>query len=96
MTSGTLKSRGCFVASGGANFKNDCMTHPPPSASKPPTPLPAVRALIKDLAHENLIIVTHAARTIELLGAQSTAAREPMEMVLIRVKKYARPILRPQ
>ena len=31
-------------------------------------PNPALRALIKDLAHENLIIVTHAARTIELLG----------------------------
>jgi hypothetical protein len=45
-----------------------------------------VRALIKDLAHENLIIVTHVARTIELLGAQATAA----------LKKYARPILRPQ
>jgi len=50
-----------------------------------------VHALIKDLAHENLIIVTHAARTIELLGAQATAAREPMAMALIRAEKIRPP-----
>jgi arylsulfatase A-like enzyme len=54
-------------------------------------PKAAVRALIKDLAHENLIIVTHAARTIELLGAQATAAREPMAMALIRAEKIRPP-----
>ena len=47
----------------------------------------AVLALIKDLAHENLIIVTHAARTIELLGEQAIAAKTPMEAALIRAEK---------
>jgi uncharacterized sulfatase len=55
----------------------------------------AVRALIKDLAHENLIIVTHAARTIELLGEQAIAAKTPMEAALIRAEKIRPPDLSP-
>jgi len=49
-------------------------------------PNPAVRALIKDLAHENLIIVTHAARTIELLGETAIAAKAPMAAALQRAE----------
>jgi hypothetical protein len=58
-------------------------------------PKPAVHALIKDLAHENLIIVTHAARTIELLGEQAIAAKTPMEAALIRAEKIRPPDLSP-
>jgi len=54
-------------------------------------PKPAVRSLSKDLAHENLIIVTHAARTIELLGAQAAGAKDPMEIALIRAEKIRPP-----
>ncbi len=55
----------------------------------------AVRALIKDLAHENLIIVTHAARTIELLGKKAIAAKAPMAAALIRAEKIRPPDLSP-
>jgi N-sulfoglucosamine sulfohydrolase len=58
-------------------------------------PNPAIRALIKDLAHENLIIVSHAARTIELLGEQAIAAKTPMEAALIRAEKIRPPDLSP-
>ena len=54
-------------------------------------PNPALRALIKDLAHENLIIVTHAARTIELLGPQATVAKEPMAVALKRAETIRPP-----
>ncbi len=54
-------------------------------------PRPALRALIKDLAHENLIIVTHAARTIELLGDTARAAKTPMAAALIRAEKIRPP-----
>ena len=55
----------------------------------------AVLALIKDLAHENLIIVTHAARTIELLGKKAAAAKAPMAAALIRAEKIRPPDLSP-
>jgi len=58
-------------------------------------PKPAVKALIKDLAHENLIIVTHAARTIELLGIKAQAAKTPMEKALVRAEKIRPPDLSP-
>lgn len=47
--------------------------------------------MIKDLAHENLIIVTHAARTIELLGDTARAAKTPMAAALIRAEKIRPP-----
>ncbi|MED6313619.1 MAG: hypothetical protein VX704_01135, partial [Verrucomicrobiota bacterium] len=49
------------------------------------------RALIKDLAHENLIIVTHAARTIELLGPQAIVAKKPMAEALKRAETIRPP-----
>jgi len=58
-------------------------------------PNPALRALIKDLAHENLIIVTHAARTIELLGKNALAAKAPMAAALIRAETIRPPDLSP-
>jgi len=54
-------------------------------------PNPALRALIKDLAHENLIIVTHAARTIELLGPQASVAKKPMAEALKRAETIRPP-----
>jgi len=58
-------------------------------------PKPAIQALIKDLAHENLIIVTHAARTIELLGPKAIAAKAPMSAALKRAEKIRPPDLSP-
>ena len=58
-------------------------------------PNAVVRVLIKDLTHENLIIVTHAARTIELLGAKAFAAKAPMEAALKRAEKIRPPDLSP-
>ena len=54
-------------------------------------PKPAIRALIKDLEHENLIIVTHAARTIELLGETALAAKAPMATALNRAETIRPP-----
>ena len=54
-------------------------------------PKPAIRALIKDLEHENLIIVTHAARTIELLGETALAAKVPMAAALKRAETIRPP-----
>jgi hypothetical protein len=54
-------------------------------------PKPAIRALIKDLEHENLIIVTHAARTIELLGEAALAAKAPMAAALKRAETIRPP-----
>ena len=51
----------------------------------------AVQALIKDLAHENLIIVTHAARTIELLGETALNAKAPMAAALKRAETIRPP-----
>ena len=47
--------------------------------------------MIKDLAHENLIIATHAARTIELLGKQAIAAKAPMAAALNRAETIRPP-----
>ena len=58
-------------------------------------PKSAIQALIKDLAHENLIIVTHAARTIELLGPKAIAAKTPMSAALKRAEKIRPPDLSP-
>jgi hypothetical protein len=58
-------------------------------------PKPAIQALIKNLAHENLIIVTHAARTIELLGPKAIAAKAPMSAALKRAEKIRPPDLSP-
>ena len=55
----------------------------------------ALPALVKDLAHENLIIVTHAARTIELLGKEATSAAPQMKKALDRAEKIRPPDLSP-
>ena len=55
----------------------------------------ALPALLKDLAHENLIIVTHAARTIELLGNKAASAAPQMKKALIRAEKIRPPDLSP-
>ena len=54
-------------------------------------PEPAVKALIKDLAHENLIVVTHAARTLELLGSKAIAAKASMAAALKRAETIRPP-----
>jgi hypothetical protein len=51
----------------------------------------AIQALIKDLQHENLIIVTHAARTIELLGPKAMIAKAPMTAALKRAETIRPP-----
>ena len=51
--------------------------------------------LINELKHENLIIVTHAARTIELLGSKASAAKAPMAAALKRAEKIRPPDLSP-
>lgn len=51
----------------------------------------AIQALIKDLQHENLIIVTHAARTIELLGPKAMIAKAPMAAALKRAETIRPP-----
>jgi hypothetical protein len=55
----------------------------------------ALPTLLKDLAHENLIIVTHAARTIELLGKQAASAALQMKKALDRAEKIRPPDLSP-
>ena len=56
---------------------------------------PALSVLIQELKHENLIVVTHAARTIELLGKKAKKARKPMEECLVRAHKIRPPELSP-
>ena len=56
---------------------------------------PALSVLIQELKHENLIVVSHAARTIELLGKKAKKARKPMEECLIRAHKIRPPDLSP-
>ena len=51
----------------------------------------AIQALIKDLQHENLIIVTHAARTIELLGSKAIIAKASMTAALKRAETIRPP-----
>lgn len=55
----------------------------------------ALSVLIQELKHENLIVVTHAARTIELLGKKAKKARKPMEECLVRAHKIRPPNLSP-
>ncbi|MBT5717755.1 MAG: sulfatase-like hydrolase/transferase [Opitutae bacterium] len=55
----------------------------------------ALSVLIKDLEHENLIVVTHAARTIELLGNKVGNAKEAMQKCLTRAHKIRPPDLSP-
>ena len=56
---------------------------------------PALSALIKELSHPNLIVVTHAARTIELLGEKAKAAIPAMTACLKRAYKIRPPDLSP-
>ena len=55
----------------------------------------ALPVLIKELEHENLIVVTHAARTIELLGKKAINAKEAMQKCLKRAYKIRPPDLSP-
>lgn len=55
----------------------------------------ALAVLIKELKHKNLIVVTHAARTIELLGKQAKKAKKAMEKCLVRAHKIRPPDLSP-
>ena len=55
----------------------------------------ALPVLIKELEHENLIVVTHAARTIELLGKKAIDAKEAMQKCLNRAYKIRPPDLSP-
>jgi N-sulfoglucosamine sulfohydrolase len=52
-------------------------------------------ALIKELGHKNLIVVTHAARTIELLGRKAKNAIPAMQACLERAHKIRPPDLSP-
>ena len=55
----------------------------------------ALPVLIKELEHKNLIEVTHAARTIELLGAKAKDALPAMQACLKRAHKIRPPDLSP-
>ena len=54
-------------------------------------PKAAMATLIEMLEHENLIVVTHAARTIELLGQKASAAKAPMVGALKRAETIRPP-----
>ena len=55
----------------------------------------ALPVLIKELEHKNLIVVTHAARTIELLGTKAKDAIPAMQACLKRAHKIRPPDLSP-
>ncbi|MBT3637525.1 MAG: sulfatase-like hydrolase/transferase [Opitutae bacterium] len=55
----------------------------------------ALPVLIKELEHKNLIVVTHAARTIELLGKKAKDAVPAMQACLKRAHKIRPPDLSP-
>lgn len=55
----------------------------------------ALPVLIQELEHENLIVVTHAARTIELLGKKAIDAKGAMQKCLKRAYKIRPPDLSP-
>ena len=55
----------------------------------------ALAQLIQELKHQNLIVVTHAARTIELLGNKAIKAAEAMKECLIRAHEIRPPELSP-
>ncbi len=56
---------------------------------------PALSTLISELEHKNLIVVMHAARTIELLGKRAKEAAPAMEACLKRAYKVRPPDLSP-
>ena len=56
---------------------------------------PAISILIQELDHKNLIVVTHAARTIELLGDLAKKAVPAMEACLKRAYTVRPPDLSP-
>ena len=56
---------------------------------------PALSTLISELEHKNLIVVMHAARTIELLGKKAKGAAPAMEACLKRAYKVRPPNLSP-
>ena len=56
---------------------------------------PAISILIQELDHKNLIVVTHAARTIELLGNLAKKAVPAMEACLKRAYTVRPPDLSP-
>ena len=55
----------------------------------------ALPILIEELEHENLIVVTHAARTIELLGKEAKKALPAMQECLARANEIRPPDLSP-
>lgn len=55
----------------------------------------AIPVLIKELKHQNLIVVTHAARTIELLGVKAKDALPSMKACLKRAHQIRPPDLSP-
>ena len=55
----------------------------------------AIAVLIEELEHKNLIVVTHAARTIELLGNRAKGAVIAMEACLKRAYAVRPPDLSP-
>ena len=55
----------------------------------------ALPLLINELEHKNLIVVTHAARTIELLGMKAKTATKAMQKCLARAHKIRPPDLSP-
>ena len=55
----------------------------------------ALAQLIQELKHQNLIVVTHAARTIELLGNKAIKAAKAMKECLIRAHEIRPPELSP-
>ena len=58
-------------------------------------PKPALSVLIEELEHENLIVVSHAARTIELLGNKAKNAIPAMKACLKRAYSVRPPELSP-
>ena len=58
-------------------------------------PKPALSVLIKELEHENLIVVSHAARTIELLGNKAKNAIPAIKACLKRAYSVRPPELSP-
>ena len=55
----------------------------------------AIAVLIEELEHKNLIVVTHAARTIELLGDRAKKALSAMKACLKRAYAVRPPDLSP-
>ena len=62
---------------------NALATHGDLSSALPP--------LMNATQHENLIVVTHAVRTIELLGVRAVGAKNAMALTLRRANKIRPP-----